>query len=122
MGTDDSLHGIITGNSGASLSQDSQNLLFDFLHGIPPIPGITPPAFTPFDPFATGEYTFALRVYQRPLNSTVVVGEDQIIPIGPTLLGEVAIRVNVVPEPASLAIMGLGMAGLVVLSRRRKRV
>jgi hypothetical protein len=103
--TDESLHGVIDFNAaglgGVSLIQSSQNPLFNFLSA--GAPGVTPPGVV-FDPNAAGEYTFALRVSA----------------IGAGLLGESAIRVNVVPEPATLAIMGLGLVGIGI-ARRRKR-
>jgi hypothetical protein len=99
--------------------QDSQNLLFAFLAGIPPISGVVPPpGFPPaiFDPNATGEYTFALRVTNNA---------DPSMPIG-----QAAIQVNVqsaeaadiaVPEPSGLiAMLGLfGTAGLFGFCGRR---
>ncbi|MEM7527625.1 MAG: hypothetical protein AAF416_08070 [Pseudomonadota bacterium] len=79
------------------LSQGSQNPAFQFLAGIPPIGSITPPPGN-FDPFAPGEYTFALV----------------------SSAGTVAVNaVAVVPVPAGLplALAAFGMLGLV--ARRR---
>jgi PEP-CTERM motif len=94
----------VAGAGGLSLLQDSQNLLFAFLGGVPVIPGITPPGGA-FDPFAAGEYSFALRVGA----------------IGGGQLGQSAINVNVVavPEPGTIAIFGLGLVALGLIRRRK---
>lgn len=83
-----------------TLSQDSQNLDFEFLADVPDSPFITAPAGS-FDPFATGEYTFALR----------------------SPIGEVAIAVTVeeVPLPPALPLAALGMLMLGAAARRRPR-
>ena len=108
--TDESLFGRVDLNAfvapSATLAQGSQNLLFSFLSS--PIPGaITPPAGS-FDPFASGQYTFALR-------ASLLNG------IAPQTLGTSAIQVEVapVPEPATLTMVALG--GAVALARRRRR-
>lgn len=101
-GTDDADHGTIAlGALGAAGMlnpiEGSQNANFGFL--TVPAPGLTPPAFAPFDPNAPGEYTFALR----------------------STLGEVAIQVNVVSasEPGALALAGAGLAVLGATRLRR---
>jgi hypothetical protein len=81
--------------------QDSQNLLFGFLSSNATT-GITPPPGA-FDPNAGGEYTFALRYIDD-------AGSN---------LAQAAINVDL-PEPGTLAVIGLGLAGLGLL-RRRKR-
>lgn len=89
------------GVSGFSVVQGSQNATFDFLKGIPPIPGVTAPLFTGFDPNAVGEYTFAIRSRE--------------------LAGQVAINVNVqaVPVPAAGILLVSGFASLLLFRRKR---
>ncbi len=77
----------------------SQNANFGFL-GVDAAPFIAAPAFTDFDPFAAGEYSFAL--------TGSVPGAGQQI---------AAINVNVVPAPTTLALLGIGFAGF---ARRRR--
>ncbi|MEM7680371.1 MAG: PEP-CTERM sorting domain-containing protein [Planctomycetota bacterium] len=98
------------------IAQGSQNLLFGFLGTsfsvdgfgtpVPPgtpgsIPVIEAPSAT-YDPFAAGEYSFAIGV------STV----------GGFPLESVAIDVVVVPEPGVATLAGLGALGL--MARRRR--
>jgi hypothetical protein len=93
----------LLGNSlfNSATLQDSQNLLFGFLASNA-IPGITPPPGS-FDPNAGGEYTFALRYIDD-------AGAN---------LAQASINVDV-PEPATLAFVGLGLVGLGILRRKRK--
>ncbi|MBL8315095.1 MAG: PEP-CTERM sorting domain-containing protein [Rubrivivax sp.] len=86
---------LLTAFAGSNQStQGSQNLGFDSL------------GFHSFNPYAPGEYTFALRAYS-----------------GATLVDQVAIRVAVVPEPATsaMALAGLLVVAGVANTRRRKR-
>lgn len=112
-GTDAADHGVIDFNAvltaaaiplaSVTLVEDSQNSGFGYLSA--GVPGVTPPTFTPFDPAATGQYTFALRAFDVAGNS----------------LGESAIQVNTVPEPISAALFGIGAAGMAVGGFRRRR-
>ena len=89
------------GAGALSLRQHSQNLSFGFhTSGVPGV--VVPPAGGSFNPTAPGEYAFLLGVTDRAGVTT-----------------ESAMLVEVVPEPGSMAQVGLALAGLAAASRRR---
>lgn len=98
------INGAIAGLGGdpglLQRAESSQNLLFPFLAtsfaGV-----VTPPAGS-FDPDASGEYSFVLRVSEPG-------GE----------LGRSAINVTV-PEPGTMAVLGVALVGLGLFRIRRK--
>lgn len=100
--TNGAIAAAIQGNTPVtSLAEGSENLLFNFLEtGIPNI--VMPPtSVNAFSPEAIGEYSFSIEVISLLDGST---------------LETVGISV-VVPEPSSLALLGLASLGLAV--RRR---
>lgn len=94
---------IPSGGTGGTF-EDSWNLGMAFLAVASP--GLTPPAFGPFDPNAAGEYSFGIRAYNA--NAAEI--------------GEIGINVETspVPEPGSVAMLGVGMLGLAAMARRRR--
>jgi hypothetical protein len=87
-----------------TLAQDSQNLLFGFLGGVPPLPGVIDrPTYGPFDPNATGEYNFYIGFTKNNL---------------PAFSGLVGIDMNVVPVPGAVWLLGSAI-GLLGWLRRR---
>jgi PEP-CTERM motif len=99
-------HGVVNfgplgGPAAGTQWSNSWNLGMGFL-AAPSVP-ITPPTFSPFSNTAAGEYTFALAAFNFQ-------GVE---------VGRAAIRVNVVPEPATYLMMFAGIGLVVGLARRR---
>lgn len=84
-----------------TLVQDAQNLYFSFFSDGNAY--TTPPPTMDFDPNAAGEYALMLRVSDE-------TGD---------VLATSSILVQVIPEPGSLALVGLGLMGLAGARRRR---
>jgi PEP-CTERM motif-containing protein len=63
-----------------------------------------------------GEGTTTLQPYNRPGIDEWTDGAGNILPTQPTLLGA---DLTVIPEPATASLIGVGLVGLILVSRRR---
>jgi hypothetical protein len=84
----------------ANLAQNSWNMEF-FNEG----------AFSSFDPNANGTYTFTLTAFDGNQQRLAQTSIDIIVGTG----------ANQVPEPATLGLMGIGLAGLGFAARRKRK-
>jgi len=84
----------------ANLAQNSWNMEF-FNDGV----------FSTFDPNADGTYTFMLTAFDGNQQQLAQTSIDIIVGAG----------ANQVPEPATLGLMGVGLAGLGFAARRRRK-
>ena len=101
------------GTPGAPAQVIASFNLLDNVFRIGTVPGvITPPTFRDFDADALGEYSFILTASTPSDSELARVAID--VNVGPP-------QPTVLPEPATLALFGLGLAGLAIAQRRRLR-
>ena len=110
-GTD---YGIVSAGGGGAAqvtTQDSQNLMFNLgQSSFEYATAFTPPTGT-FDPNADGQYNFSLVAYSAATGAEV----------GRNSINVIVGQPSAVPEPATIALFGLGLLGVAATRRKSKK-